>query len=405
MHEDGRSSVWSRVRGFGVVGVLVGLTVASCSGTNGVRIAKSQETAAADSGTSGAGSLQDQSPDAGSCSASEPGQGCPCAMAGDTVACWTGPADQRNVGACHDGTRHCMNYGEFLQWSGCGGQQLNCGGAGAGSGSSGGGAPVASGDAGSMAPVATGDAGGKPPAPTAEGDGGMCSASSPECIPGTTRYCDDGSCYWGTETCGPDGNWDGDCEDTPGNQGPSGCQGISYDENCCVQSGACCAHAVGGDNGGSVGSCGGVAPCDSCATLCVAGAVRWCSVPTGGDYDVPDMGPWGQQTCASDGTWGACAASTSAPTGCSSSSSFDSTCCQASGQCCEAFDFEDADPVSVNCPVPSCVPRAPSPGGGDQGGLPDAGFGGGFDAGFGGLFDAGFGGSGYPGKGGQGGGQ
>jgi hypothetical protein len=84
-------------------------------------------------------------------------------------------------------------------------------------------------------------------------------------------------------------------------------------------------------------------------------------VPTGGDFDLPDLGAWGQQTCNESGTWGACAKAATTPPGCSGTI-FSSSCCQTSGACCEVFDDEDADPVSVNCPQPSCVPRAPSPG-------------------------------------------
>jgi hypothetical protein len=31
-----------------------------------------------------------------------------CARAGTTQSCWTGPASQRDVGACHDGTQQCI---------------------------------------------------------------------------------------------------------------------------------------------------------------------------------------------------------------------------------------------------------------------------------------------------------
>lgn len=53
--------------------------------------------------------------------------GCGCS-AGETVACWTGPADRRNVGDCRDGIQTCESKGEFGgTWSECEGQQLDCG--------------------------------------------------------------------------------------------------------------------------------------------------------------------------------------------------------------------------------------------------------------------------------------
>jgi hypothetical protein len=61
---------------------------------------------------------------ASSCSGTQPG--CLCATVGQTEACWTGPANQRHVGACRDGTTTCTHSGEFAQWSACVGQVLNC---------------------------------------------------------------------------------------------------------------------------------------------------------------------------------------------------------------------------------------------------------------------------------------
>lgn len=54
------------------------------------------------------------------------GEGCPC-KAGETAACWTGPAADRNVGKCHDGLQICTAHGEFASWGECMGEQLDCG--------------------------------------------------------------------------------------------------------------------------------------------------------------------------------------------------------------------------------------------------------------------------------------
>ncbi len=171
------------------------------------------------------------------------------------------------------------------------------------------------------------------------------------------------------QTCDNNGNW-GPCMDTPNNQGPSGCVGQWYDENCCEQSGACCAHAVNGQNFGSVGNCTNVDPCHSCTQLCAPNAVRWCSVPLSMNGPL-DIGDWGTQTCGADGTWGTCSLSNSAPNGCGSGQ-YDGACCQQSGQCCEVFDSENADPQSVNCPTTSCDNQWADAGGGN-GGADDAG--------------------------------
>jgi hypothetical protein len=53
-------------------------------------------------------------------------EGCPC-RAGETAACWTGPAADRNVGKCHDGLQICTASGEFASWGPCMGEQLDCG--------------------------------------------------------------------------------------------------------------------------------------------------------------------------------------------------------------------------------------------------------------------------------------
>lgn len=55
-------------------------------------------------------------------------EGCSCQRAGQTRACWTGPAGDRGVGGCSDGEQTCLAQGEeFLTWGPCEGQQLECG--------------------------------------------------------------------------------------------------------------------------------------------------------------------------------------------------------------------------------------------------------------------------------------
>jgi hypothetical protein len=279
-----------------------------------------------------------------------------CARAGTTQSCWTGPASQRGVGACHDGTQQCIQHAESefvaLVWGPCTGEELDCGTTTSDAGDGGNGI-----DASEMCTSlegGTGSAGG--------------STLAPPCVPGSSRWCDDGSCYWGTQQCQGDGTW-GDCNDTPGNAGPTGCPlgDINYDENCCAQSGQCCAHAVDGNNYGSVGSCNQVDTC-ACQQLCAAGATRWCDFGYSIDGDGNSSGgTWGQQQCGVDGTWAACASVAAGPSGCASASDFDQGCCISSGECCEAFDDEGSDPISVNCPATTCSAQWSSAGDDDGG--------------------------------------
>jgi hypothetical protein len=267
-----------------------------------------------------------RTPGPGSCSGQSTAEGCPCARPGEVMSCWTGPAAERNVGACRDGTQTCNSAGEAAaQWGPCLGEVELC---------------ISGADSGSDAD---------------SGSGGTCSTPAASgCTPGGIRWCDDGSCFWGQQSCQDDGTW-GDCNDTPGNAGPSACPpgNIYYDENCCEQSGQCCAHAVDGINFDSVGSCDAVDPCHVCTQLCAPGATRWCSASTSTDLP-PNLGSWGQQSCSADGTWNACAQVTTKPPGCTSWDLFSGLCCSLSGQCCEQFDSESSDPISVHCPVTAC---------------------------------------------------
>jgi hypothetical protein len=182
-------------------------------------------------------------------------------------------------------------------------------------------------------------------------DGGVCAANNSGCVPGAMRWCDDGSCFWGQQVCDTTGNW-GLCTDVPNRAGPSTCLDFEYDENCCEQSGACCAHADEGTNYGSVGNCGAVDPCNACAQLCVPGAVRYCAVGTYMLEFIGGSAGWGQQPCLATGVWGACVPA--APPGSCSDNEFDPACCEQTGACCEHFDDEAADPSSVNCPATPC---------------------------------------------------
>ena len=107
-------------------------------------------------------------------------EGCPC-RAGETAACWTGPAADRNIGQCHDGLQICTANTEFASWGPCMGEELSCGS-----------------DAGIPLPDS-----GVPPPPDED-----CS-----CIPGAVIQCSE-DCSVGiicsltaTKTCLPDRTW------------------------------------------------------------------------------------------------------------------------------------------------------------------------------------------------------
>ncbi len=66
--------------------------------------------------------------DGGPCGASAIVEGCSCPLSGETAPCWTGPASERGVGVCHDGTSVCQAVGESQAWGPCSGEELVCSG-------------------------------------------------------------------------------------------------------------------------------------------------------------------------------------------------------------------------------------------------------------------------------------
>lgn len=63
------------------------------------------------------------------CPSDKNNPGCPCATAGATAPCWTGPRKFRDHGNCHDGTTTCLPSGETQQlaWGMCNGEVLPMG--------------------------------------------------------------------------------------------------------------------------------------------------------------------------------------------------------------------------------------------------------------------------------------
>lgn len=154
-------------------------------------------------------------------------EGCGCPSDGAEAACWTGPANLRKVEQCRDGKAICHKVGEFFRWGPCDGQVL----------------------------------------PGTNGIDAQCvSTCKGECVPGTSRYCDEEKfCAWGKQECLPNGkgggSW-GPCKETTP---PAGCEPVisfpgfppMYEEDCCKDKGFCC--QVGGVNSPlSEGNCTGI---------------------------------------------------------------------------------------------------------------------------------------------------
>jgi hypothetical protein len=224
------------------------------------------------------------------------GPGCPCS-AGATVACWTGPSEDRNVGACHDGTQSCVSsgVGENVSWSWgpCQGEELECGQqdsgappvpASADAGVDSAPAAVVSADAGS-APTAAGDAGGFLVSQNASVGGGTspCSVECTGCVPGAVigcyddcnlkAYCDTTA----TETCLPNGTW-GPCTETGGATGKGGQPGTGGMPGCYEFWGNCSNYNDG------AGSYAG--QCDSVFTGCTQPFSQACP----GSSDLSQLG-------------------------------------------------------------------------------------------------------------------
>jgi hypothetical protein len=166
-------------------------------------------------------------------------EGCACPKPGTTGACWTGPADQRNVGACHDGTSLCSQQGEFSDWGPCQGEQLNCGVIDA--------AAPPSPDSGTSAPI---DSGG--------GSTTGCAQTTCACVPGSVIDCDEdcsSNVYCSSsaqKTCLPDGTW-GACKEVTTLQ-PTTCKVIGTG---CTSSASC-----NSGQGVFLGDCAGVFTCN-----------------------------------------------------------------------------------------------------------------------------------------------
>jgi hypothetical protein len=201
--------------------------------------------------------------------------GCGCPMAGQTRACYTGPAGTDGVGLCHDGTQTCAASGEFAAWGPC------------------------TGDA-TPQPEQCQDGQDHDCDGTTGCDDTSCGGMAGCCQTGQTRPCYDGpngtegkgQCHGGMQTCDETGAWSVGCpgEVTPGSELGQCTDGVDND-------------------------CNGNTDCKdllclldpACAPqVCDPNMQRAC-------YDGPNgtegVGPChgGTQTCAADGkSWGPC---------------------------------------------------------------------------------------------------
>jgi hypothetical protein len=227
------------------------LAIASCgsTGPTGLPEGNAATGTVSDGGASSTGSHSTPGTfgDASS-TACSPNEACWCTQPGTTQSCWTGPAADRNVGACHDGTQTCVAMGELAEWGPCEGQQLDCG----------------------VMDAAVAEAS-LPPVTPPDASPGACGQTVCACVPGVVIDCDE-DCGAGVycsdsaqKSCLPDGTW-GPCHEVTTMQ-PSTCKEVGGG---CTSSPSCgsgsgfflgdCGYAftctIGGDNSGGASASG-----------------------------------------------------------------------------------------------------------------------------------------------------
>jgi len=275
-------------------------------------------------------------------------EGCTCTP-GTTQACWSGPAERRNKGACKDGMQACTQYGEFYSWGQCVGEVLP--------------SPEVPGNA--VDEDCDGDSGGPCQPLLAYEDcwsgldddcNGLADCADPACASvcncGTTEICGDG--------VDNDCDFQVDCKDadcvnateckpvagcTPqfpffveilcGDKVDNDCDGkIDCDDPDCHRPGDCgCAQEETNCSDGKDEDCDKSIDCaDRDCQKCTPGTERWC--------DDPQYCHWGKQKCGSDMKWGTCVETQNPPSGCSGTM-YSADCCVKAGQCCQNYPKDD----------------------------------------------------------------
>ena len=223
--------------------------------------------------------------DGGGGSCADPGNlaGCGCDTPGAMRACYTGSADTRGKGTCHDGMQACIAGGEFSAWGPCTGDAL----------------PGV--EAGHCMDGVDNDCNGLVDCKDAACIHDPSCTPMMECAPGSTRPCYDGpqgsagvgQCKAGSQTCDQTGHWGAACagEVLPGQELFN------------------CADNIDNDCNGLT-DCKDVLACfldpRCAANACNPGDTQSCYSGPQGTQGV-GICKAGMQTCAQDGkSWGPC---------------------------------------------------------------------------------------------------
>jgi hypothetical protein len=264
---------------------------------------------------------------------SEDLSGCNCPSIGGTRACYTGPANTRNVGLCKDGSQTCVAHNEFGTWGPCTGAVT----------------PAPEVCDGTVDRNCNGQTGCNDPTcvPTPLCNTGCTDGQTRSCYTGPSGTENVGACKDGTETC-VGGQW-GACtgETLPKAEsccdpGDLNCNGLSgcYDLFSCIAA-SCCQSSC--DAGGAVDP----------GCVCMTGGGDTATCPRGDTYvhkgglpGTDECCPCTTSTCSS---YNCCGESI-----CAGSSECSTMVCKPLDPSCNGTVSADCDDFPEDCDEPCC---------------------------------------------------